>query len=96
MVAKRHASEMLLKIKGCNSDKLSMLKEHEEKTKEMNTMIQEPEVKEKRLRLLYFKCNLLLFIPNILPLFFLIGIECIRFEGVYKGYDAMSLLQKVK
>ena len=69
VVTKRHDSEMALKIKECNSAKLSMLKEHEEKTKEMNTTMKELEVKEKYLRLLYFKCNLLLLIPNILPLF---------------------------
>ena len=36
VVAKRHDSEMALKDKECNSDKLSMLKEHKEKTKEIN------------------------------------------------------------
>ena len=35
----------------------------------MNTTIKELEVEEKLLCLLYFKCNLLLLIPNILPLF---------------------------
>ena len=60
---------MALKIEERNSDKLSMLKKHKEKTKEKNTMMKELEVKEKRLRLLYFKCNLLLLIPNILPLY---------------------------
>ena len=69
VITKRHDSEMALKDKECNSDKLSMLKEHKEKTKEINATMKELEMKVKGLRLLYFKCNLLLLIPNIPPLF---------------------------
>ena len=70
VITKRHDSEMALKDKECNSDKLSMLKEHKEKTKEINAMMKEPEVKAKGLCLLYSKCNLRLLIQNNLPLLF--------------------------
>ena len=55
VVAKRHDSEMALKIRESNSDKLSILNEHKEKTKETNATMKELEMKVKGLRLLYFK-----------------------------------------
>ena len=75
VIVKRHDSEMALKDKECNADKLSILKEHKEKTKEINATVKELEVKVKGLRVLYSKCNLLLLFQHVLPLFFSSGYQ---------------------